>query len=291
MSNDESIIRLEIKTSKNIADQFLINLNNKGLTFRMLSSEVIENKILTCLEFYNIKKNNIDSYLKTIDTSLDSLKSASEDEIDLRIYIPKNAKDESKNNYVLPGGFKLCPLKKKKNDRDKKTIFLETGWAFGSGSHPSTIATISEIVKLSSLNDFTKFTALDIGTGSGILSIILAKLGIKNIIALDIDKEAIKQATTNIKVNNLVNNIKLVHGSIEKLDISKYKSFNLVVANLTPSVLLHILPYVVDIISKNGYIIITSPVKELSISYFVKKFKKLSEANIDNWYAFTYKKL
>jgi len=83
---------------------------------------------------------------------------------------------------------------------DGRTVFtVNPGMSFGTGSHPSTRFCIEELEKYVKDND----TVLDLGCGSGILSIIALLLGAKDAIAIDIDPNAIDVAYRNLALNNL----------------------------------------------------------------------------------------
>ena len=79
-----------------------------------------------------------------------------------------------------------------------KTIFINPGMAFGTGLHASTQ------ICLLLIDEFFKkgWTAIDVGCGSGILSIVLKKCGAKQVLAIDIDEFAVKECRKNAKANN-----------------------------------------------------------------------------------------
>lgn len=84
-------------------------------------------------------------------------------------------------------------------------LVLDPGQAFGTGYHESTelCAFYIENLAKSSPEFFHKARALDLGTGSGILAIILAKLGLEDLEAIDIDPQAVKVAGENLNANGL----------------------------------------------------------------------------------------
>lgn len=79
-----------------------------------------------------------------------------------------------------------------------KTIFINPGMAFGTGLHASTQ------ICLLLIDEFFKkgWTAIDVGCGSGILSIALKKRGAKEVLAIDIDEVAVKECKKNAKAND-----------------------------------------------------------------------------------------
>lgn len=104
-------------------------------------------------------------------------------------------------------------------------IELDPGMAFGSGTHETTrmcLKLLEEYVKPSS-------DVLDIGTGSGILSIGAAKLGANNIKAVDIDSVAVKVAKENAKLNGVADKIDITCGNLAEKVSGKY---DIVIANI-----------------------------------------------------------
>ncbi len=78
-------------------------------------------------------------------------------------------------------------------------VELDPGMAFGTGLHPTTrlcIAALEEVVQPGD-------TVLDVGTGSGVLSIVAAKLGATSILATDIDPIAVQVTHENVAINGL----------------------------------------------------------------------------------------
>jgi len=284
----KNILGIDIRLPKKLANKLLEELKNRNLDFKILGHQYNNDKSFYKFIFFT---SDINRLLLKLNDTINSINNSS---IELRSYIPEKVKDETEKPIHLPGNFIVYPVKdynKSNINLTHNTLLLDSGWAFGSGAHPSTLATITEIIKLSSHIDLTNYKALDIGTGTGILAILLAKLGLKNITALDIDEEAIEKAKINIKLNKVDNNILLLNTSLNKLSHDK---FDLVVANLTPGVLLQLIDDIFRCVSNDGYIIIASPIKELNILDTLKVpniyLKKLSTSNIDNWYAFTYQK-
>ena len=117
-------------------------------------------------------------------------------------------------------------------------IKIIPGSAFGLGDHPTTRLSIKGIEF--SLNDggAEKFpadaAALDIGTGTGVLSLTAAKLGISRVTAVDIDPMARCEAQANVMLNGLEEKIEIRPASLEDLPDRK---FALIMANLRPPTL------------------------------------------------------
>jgi len=85
------------------------------------------------------------------------------------------------------------------------------------------------------LPDLNGLDVLDLGTGSGILAIIASKLGARKIIATDISRRALANASINLRINN-IENVELRYGSLYQP--VKGETFNVIISNppMTPSI-------------------------------------------------------
>jgi ribosomal protein L11 methyltransferase len=140
-------------------------------------------------------------------------------------------------------------------------ILLDPGHAFGSGLHPSTRLCL-QLIKQVAEQDFKKYTScsvLDIGCGSGILSIAALRLGAATTVGIEIDPETAQVARKNIQLNKLERSAKIVEGSWH--DISG--NYDLIVANLVPSVLLKAAQEMANFLAAEGLVIISGFPKTL----------------------------
>lgn len=94
-------------------------------------------------------------------------------------------------------------------------LFLDPGVVFGTGTHPTTRDCLAalEIVYAEAAIE----TVLDLGTGSGILSLAAAGLGSTRVLAVDFNRLAVKTARHNIRLNGFGKRIQAVHGRAEEL--------------------------------------------------------------------------
>jgi ribosomal protein L11 methyltransferase len=112
-------------------------------------------------------------------------------------------------------------------------IALDPGMAFGTGTHPTTqlcLAALEDLVQPGALT-------LDLGCGSGILSIAAAKLGAKSILALDNDPIAVTATTENARQNGVADKVVAQVGSLENI-ISSARRFDLIAVNILARIII-----------------------------------------------------
>jgi ribosomal protein L11 methyltransferase len=150
--------------------------------------------------------------------------------------------DIGKNLTIIPSWLK--------KDTNRIPVIIDPGMVFGTGYHETSQACLVLIEKISELN--RKGTCLDIGTGSGILAIGAAKLGFKQVTAVDTDPMAIDAAARNVEENNL-SNVVIREGDIFAVN----GSFDLIVANLLSGILVDIAPEIASRLSPEGKAILS----------------------------------
>lgn len=109
-------------------------------------------------------------------------------------------------------------------------ILIDPKMSFGTGHHSTTYLMISELLQ----SNVEGKTLLDMGCGTGILAILAAKMGCKNIEAIDIDEWAYNNTIENITINN-VSGITVYKGGAELLNTQQ---FDLILANINRNILL-----------------------------------------------------
>ena len=106
--------------------------------------------------------------------------------------------------------------------------------AFGFGTHPSTIGALKGLVYLYRENRLKGKKVLDVGSGSGILSLAAWKLGASFVQGIDIDPRAVEEAARNKALNGCPDrHVKFTCMSCLELDLAGY---HVILANLVPSV-------------------------------------------------------
>jgi ribosomal protein L11 methyltransferase len=116
---------------------------------------------------------------------------------------------------------------------DRIPILLDPGMAFGTGTHPTTQLCLAALEDCLRPGD----AVVDLGAGSGILSIAAARLGAARVLAVDIDIEAVVAAGENVKRNNVQSVVEIRQGSLATVSAEYPAGADILVANILASTL------------------------------------------------------
>jgi len=131
---------------------------------------------------------------------------------------------------------------------DELIIELDPGMAFGTGTHPTTVMCIQALEQIVKPGDLV----VDVGTGSGVLSIAAALLEAKSVQALDLDEVAVNSAKINVKLNKVQDRVNVSQGNL--LD-GVNEQANVVVANILAEVIMRFTDDVATVVKPGGYFI------------------------------------
>lgn len=137
----------------------------------------------------------------------------------------------------------------------EKVIKLDPGMAFGTGTHPTTKMSLFALEQVLRGGE----TVLDVGTGSGVLSIASSLLGAKEIFAYDLDDVAVRVAQENIALNAGTENIHVAAGDLLKgVDIEA----DVIVANILADILVNLTDDAYRLLKDEGYLIMSGIISE-----------------------------
>ncbi|RLD19676.1 MAG: 50S ribosomal protein L11 methyltransferase [Bacteroidetes bacterium] len=125
-------------------------------------------------------------------------------------------------------------------------IIIDPKQAFGTGHHETTYMMIEEMAAV----DFKGKTVLDLGCGTGILSILALKLGAENVTAIDIEEPSVENAKENLALNGV--KAEVILGSV---DTVRGRHFDIVLANINRNAIMMLMPELVLNIAENGTVL------------------------------------
>lgn len=168
-------------------------------------------------------------------------------------------------------------------------IIIEPKMSFGTGHHPTTTLMLETLLDFS--GQMKGKRVLDMGCGTGILSILAAKLGASTVTGIDIDEWSYRNARENIE-NNQLQNIQIKIGNAGLLE--KEKEFDFILANINRNILLTDMPFYERCLKDGGILImsgfytqdlpsIRQKAAELGMTYGGQKMKQ-------NWVAVSFTK-
>src|SRR4030043_791889 len=180
------------------------------------------------------------------------------------------------------------PWSKIRLKRRQIPIDITPGMAFGTGTHATTILCIralEERLKKKGLS------VLDVGTGSGILSIIAAKLGAKEVWGIDIDGGAAENARENVEKNHVSDIVRIRKGSLGDLE----RKFDIVVANIDLKSLRRMKKPLLRHLKNKGFLILSGILegeKEKLPEYYLETglLRWIKETQEGEWVCLTFKK-
>lgn len=138
---------------------------------------------------------------------------------------------------------------------DEVVIELDPGAAFGTGTHATTSMCIRQLEKLVKPG----MTVFDVGTGSGILSIISAKLGAKNIQAVDYDDSVLKIVEENLEQNNVQDIISVAQSDLMQ---NVHGKAELVIANIIADIIIRLFDQLDEHLGQGGTLLTSGIIED-----------------------------
>jgi len=180
---------------------------------------------------------------------------------------------------------------------ERIAIKIDPGMAFGTGTHPTTqlcLELMEKAVNLRGLKDLGGLDVIDVGCGSGILSIAALKLGATKVLGVDIDEESVKNSRENADTNGVGDELMLGVGSVNEIIAGNFvfKSAPLVVANILAPVIIRLFDAgLADLIEEHGSIVLSGILFEQEQSVIeagqAKGLSMNERRQIGDWVALT----
>jgi ribosomal protein L11 methyltransferase len=178
---------------------------------------------------------------------------------------------------------------------DRLLVRIDPGMAFGTGTHPTTRLCLEALEKYLAPGH----TMVDLGCGSGILSIAATRLGAGTVMGFDIDPVAIQVASDNLSINGLKSRIHLEVGTLphaaEALSHCPGGKADVVLANiLAPTIIQMLKDGLGDLISESGRLILSGildwQVADVAMSAREQGLEPVQTLAQDDWRALVYRK-
>lgn len=135
-------------------------------------------------------------------------------------------------------------------DPKEKLIFLDPGMAFGTGTHPTTRLMLEALEKTIVGNEYV----IDVGTGSGVLSIAAKHLGAGKVDAYDIDEVAVNSAKKNLALNPVAKDVKV---GVNSLLDGIHTQADLIVANILAEIIVPLIPQAYENLKPGGKFLVS----------------------------------
>ena len=171
---------------------------------------------------------------------------------------------------------------KYENKESKLLLEIDPGASFGTGSHETTKLCMLALEKYVKKND----VVVDVGCGSGILSVLAAKLNSKKVVAVDIDEMAVEVCKKSLNINGVLDKVEVFKGDLaEKIDLKA----DVIVANIFAHIIKRLIPDTKRLLNKDGIFIssgiIDDTIDIVRSAYDENGFEILEENKMGDWWS------
>lgn len=196
--------------------------------------------------------------------------------------IPHQNWNEVWESNFKPVYVKNCCIRAPFHEKPASTsidIIIEPKMSFGTGHHETTSLMVEALLE----TDVKGADVLDMGSGTGILAILAAKLGAKDITGVDIDEWAYLNSIENAQRNG-VPQIEFIQGGAERLG---HKDFNLILANINRNIILRDLLHYHAVLRKNGTLLLSgflaADVEMITEAIIPLKYIPILNKSLNHW--------
>jgi ribosomal protein L11 methyltransferase len=173
-------------------------------------------------------------------------------------------------------GVNLVPTWEKETYQSKPSdinIYLDPGMAFGTGNHESTRMCLEFLIE-SVRNGCSQNNFIDLGCGSGILSLVAKSIGFQNVLGIDNDPDAVRISGDNALLNNLKESIAFQTKDLNQLT-TKPDRFDFVMANIQADILINYAEVIMSLTEEHATIVL-SGILTKEIDQVTEKFRSLA---------------
>jgi len=177
-----------------------------------------------------------------------------------------------------------------KGEPSDVNIYLDPGMAFGTGNHESTRMCLEFLIE-SVRNGCSQNNLIDLGCGSGILSLVAKSIGFQNVLGIDNDPDAVRISGDNALLNTLKESIAFQTKDLNQLT-TKPDKFDFVMANIQADILINYAEVIMSLTKENSTVVL-SGILTKEIDQVTEKFRYLipdseinfSQREIGEWSA------
>ena len=243
------------------------------------------------IEFETFLENNngVKCYIQAklfdkmkLDIELDKIKQFTKLNYNINHVAQKNWNEEWEKNFTPIQINSHCLIRSEfhnNNGNFKDEIIITPKMSFGTGHHETTFLMINELYNL----DLNDKSILDMGSGTGVLSIVASKNGAKQVVGIDIDEWAFQNSIDNANLNN-TKNVSFLHGDI---NLIKNQNFDIILANINRNIIEKYIEDYYNLLSNKGDLLISGFLEE-DVDFIINlsinnRFNVINKKNKGQW--------
>ena len=219
---------------------------------------------------------------KKLDIELDKIKQYTKLNFNINHVAQKNWNEEWEKNFKPVQINSHCLIRSEFHNNSgnfKDEIIITPKMSFGTGHHETTFLMINELYNL----DLNDKSILDMGSGTGVLSIVASKNGAKQVVGIDIDEWAFQNSIDNAKLNN-TENISFLHGDIKLIE---NQDFDVILANINRNIIEKDIEEYYNLLSDKGDLLISGFLVE-DVDFIINlsinnRFNVINKKNKGQW--------
>jgi ribosomal protein L11 methyltransferase len=219
---------------------------------------------------------------KKLDIELDKIKQYTKLNFNINHVAQKNWNEEWEKNFKPVQINSHCLIRSEFHNNSgnfKDEIIITPKMSFGTGHHETTFLMINELYDL----DLNDKSILDMGSGTGVLSIVASKNGAKQVVGIDIDEWAFQNSIDNAKLNN-TENISFLHGDIKLIE---NQDFDIILANINRNIIEKDIEEYYNLLSDKGDLLISGFLVE-DVDFIINlsinnRFNVINKKNKGQW--------
>ena len=219
---------------------------------------------------------------KKLDIELYKIKQYTKLNFNINHVAQKNWNEEWEKNFKPVQINSHCLIRSEFHNNSgnfKDEIIITPKLSFGTGHHETTFLMINELYNL----DLNDKSILDMGSGTGVLSIVASKNGAKQVVGIDIDEWAFQNSIDNAKLNN-TENISFLHGDIKLIE---NQDFDIILANINRNIIEKDIEEYYNLLSDKGDLLISGFLVE-DVDFIINlsinnRFNVINKKNKGQW--------